>query len=105
MFVARCALIRAQTAFDLPLLESYFLRDLTTDFKPLPPAFYGPSAEAVASRLLGHWLIRNTPEGLLGGPIVETEAYLENDPACHAAPGPTPRNRVMFGPPGHGYVY
>jgi DNA-3-methyladenine glycosylase len=75
------------------------------DFKPLPRRFYEPSARVVAPALLGHWLIRNTPSGPCGGPIVETEAYLVGDPACHGAPGPTARNRVMFGEPGHAYVY
>ncbi len=75
------------------------------NFSPLPRRFYEPSAKVVAPALLGHWLIRNTPDGLCGGPIVETEAYLVGDPACHGAPGPTARNRVMFGLPGHGYVY
>ena len=74
-------------------------------FSPLPRAFYEPSAKIVAPELLGHFLIRNTPTGPCGGAIVETEAYLVGDPACHGAPGPTPRNRVMFGRPGHGYVY
>jgi len=74
-------------------------------FRPLPRRFFEPSAEVVAPALLGHWLIRNTVNGPCGGAIVETEAYLANDPACHGAPGPTARNRVMFGPPGHGYVY
>jgi len=74
-------------------------------FGPLPRRFYEPSAKAVAPALLGHWLIRNTPNGPCGGPIVETEAYLVGDPACHGAPGPTARNRVMFGAPGRGYVY
>jgi DNA-3-methyladenine glycosylase len=72
---------------------------------PLAREFYEPSAEIVAPKLLGHWLIRRTRRGLCGGPIVETEAYLCDDPACHAAPGLSQRNRVMFGPPGHAYVY
>ena len=75
------------------------------DFKPLLRRFYEPSAKVVAPALLGHWLVRNTRSGPCGGPIVETEAYLVGDPACHGAPGPTARNRVMFGRPGRAYVY
>jgi DNA-3-methyladenine glycosylase len=71
----------------------------------LPRAFYEPSAKVVAPRLLGHFLVRNTPTGPSGGLIVETEAYLSGDPACHGAPGPTPRNKVLFGGPGRSYVY
>jgi len=74
-------------------------------FRALPRRFYEPSAEVVAPALLGHWLIRNTPDGPCGGAIVEAEAYLAGDPACHGATGPTARNGVMFGPPGYGYVY
>jgi DNA-3-methyladenine glycosylase len=76
-----------------------------TQFRSLPRTFYEPSAKLVAPALLGHWLVRNTASGFCGGTIVETEAYLRVDPACHAAPGLTRRNRVMFGPPGHAYVY
>lgn len=71
----------------------------------LPESFFLPSAEIVAPRLLGHWLIRNTVDGPCGGPIVEVEAYLANDPACHAYRGQTARNRTMWGPPGRAYVY
>jgi DNA-3-methyladenine glycosylase len=74
-------------------------------FTPLPRSFYEPSARVVAERLLGHWLIRNAPEGACGGAIVEIEAYLADDPACHGYRGETTRNRSMYGPPGHAYVY
>jgi DNA-3-methyladenine glycosylase len=72
---------------------------------PLARRFYEPSAAQIAPKLLGHFLIRNTASGPCGGVIVEAEAYLTDDPACHAFNGETARNRSMFGPPGHAYVY
>src|SRR5258708_1445555 len=84
-------------------LRRFFL--IAVQFEPLPQSFYKPSAEIVAPRLLGHFLIRNTPDGPCGGPIVETEAYLVGDPACHGFIGETPRNASLYGPPGHAYVF
>jgi DNA-3-methyladenine glycosylase len=75
------------------------------NFVALPQSFYEPSAEAVAPRLLGQLLIRKTANGFCGGPIVETEAYLMDDPASHGFAGETARNRAMYGPPGRAYVY
>ena len=74
-------------------------------FVPLPQSFYEPSAEVVAPKLLGQWLVRQTAEGICGGPIVETEAYLVADAASHGFAGETARNRAMYGPPGRAYVY
>jgi DNA-3-methyladenine glycosylase len=78
-----------------------------TDSKaPLPPAFYDRDPIEVARDLLGKELISDLDGSLTAGLILETEAYLaEGDPACHAARGPRPRHRSMYGEPGTLYVY
>jgi DNA-3-methyladenine glycosylase len=78
---------------------------LPAGIAPLSRSFFTPSAAVVAPRLLGHILVRQTFEGPMAAIIVETEAYIVDDPACHGYSGESPRNRSMYGPPGHAYVY
>jgi DNA-3-methyladenine glycosylase len=74
----------------------------------LPRSFFARPCLEVAPEMVGLLLIHELANGArLVGRIVEVEAYLGDgsDPASHAHRGPTPRSRVMFGPPGHFYVY
>jgi len=68
--------------------------------------FYSAPTLIVARKILGKHLVHRTKDGLLSGIIVETEAYIGlDDQASHARFGLTPRNRLMFGPPGFAYIY
>ena len=84
---------------------------LPKPWQPVPRQFFLDPPELVAPQLLGKLLARRTSAGWLAGRIVEVEAYLgphitaTPDPAAHSFRGVTERNRVMFGPPGHAYVY
>jgi DNA-3-methyladenine glycosylase len=69
--------------------------------KPIKRGFFARSVHEVAPDLIGTTLLVNG----VGGIIVEVEAYHHTEPAAHSFNGPTPRNMVMFGPPGFIYVY
>jgi DNA-3-methyladenine glycosylase len=79
---------------------------LAKPLTPLPREFYDRDPRTVSREVLGKVLVRRQRKKLLTARIVEVEAYLgRDDPAAHAAAGRTARNDVLFGPPGHAYVY
>jgi DNA-3-methyladenine glycosylase len=79
---------------------------MTRDAKLLRRSFFNRDPRTVACELLGKLIIRREGRKKLAGRIVEVEAYLgAGDLAAHAAAGHTARNAVIFGPPGHAYVY
>lgn len=90
-------LIAAMSSTGLKSQENYIL----------PRNFYARQTDIVAKDLLGRLVVHKTKKGILSAKIVETEAYFGNgsDPASHAYRGPTPRSSIMFGEPGHAYVY
>jgi DNA-3-methyladenine glycosylase len=72
----------------------------------LPSSFYGRPTLEVLDDIIGKVLVHEARGVRTAGVIIEAEAYVgESDPACHAAPGPTERNRPLYGPPGRAYVY
>ena len=74
--------------------------------QPLPQSFFARPAEHVAPDLIGCLLVKRQPSGdLLWGVIVETEAYSQDDPACHGYRRRSPSNETLFGEPGRFYVY
>lgn len=73
--------------------------------EPLVRARVPRATVALARHLLGKVLVRELPQGIVLARVVETEAYPQNDPACHAFRGMTPRNRALFLDVGHAYVY
>jgi len=76
------------------------------DADRLPRSFFDRPTLKVARELLGMRLVHCEPQGRTAGLVVETEAYIgEDDQACHARAGLTPRTAVMYGKPGHAYVY
>jgi len=74
--------------------------------KPVPREFFSRDPRTVSREILGKLLVRKNGRNPLVARIVEVEAYLgTDDAAAHAASGRTARNAVLFGPPGHAYIY
>ena len=72
----------------------------------LPQAFFARPAELVAPDLIGCLLVKRQEDGsVLWGVVVETEAYSQEDPACHGFRRRSPSNETLFGVPGRFYVY
>ncbi|NLN78134.1 MAG: DNA-3-methyladenine glycosylase [Armatimonadetes bacterium] len=71
----------------------------------LDKEFYTRDTIEAAHVLLGKIVVSNTPDGVISGRIVETEAYVYGDPAAHTTKWRTPRTEVMFGEPGRAYIY
>jgi DNA-3-methyladenine glycosylase len=92
-----------------PLVSARTSSKTSQDIAPgalMRRTFFERQPDVVAREILGKLLVRKTTDALLAARIVEVEAYFgDGDPAAHAAAGRTARNAVLFGPPGHAYVY
>jgi DNA-3-methyladenine glycosylase len=99
----RLAIIRPATRS--LLINARIARIAVPSFRRLKRTELPKDSTALARYLLGKLVVRTLPEGRIVGRIVETEAYLVGDAACHGFRGETPRNRSLFGERGHAYVY
>lgn len=102
--------VRALCGFGMTTLNSHKellpWGSMIKNAKLLRRAFFDRDPRQVCRELLGKLIVRQTDKKKIAGRIVEVEAYLgEDDLAAHAAAGQTERNSVLFGPPGHAYVY
>lgn len=89
-----------------PALPNADPAEMKSTLRILPRAFYDRDPRLVGPDLLGKILLRRAGRKQIAGRIVEVEAYLgADDPAAHASIGKTARNAVLFGSPGHAYVY
>src|SRR5689334_6929455 len=81
------------------------LSSLMAEYRPLSRSALPSDTAALARSLIGKIVVRELPEGIVSGRIVETEAYVVGDAAGHAYRGMTPRNSTLFLERGHAYVY
>jgi DNA-3-methyladenine glycosylase len=98
--------LTAQAADDSPSEHPQHQEPTPPGLRPVPRALVSSDGVATAQALLGVFLVRDDKSGRRVARIVETEAYMgPGDKASHARAGRTARTSVMFGPPGHAYVY
>jgi DNA-3-methyladenine glycosylase len=87
-------------------IETADTSKIMKQIRPLPISFYARDTLTVTKEILEKYLVRQTIDHTWIARIVEVEAYIgHDDPASHAYRGLTPRTKIMFGPPGHAYVY
>ena len=94
--------IHGPISFSTPLTT----QPISKNFPALPKSFFCRPAEVVGPELIGCLLVKRQLSGeLLWGVIVETEAYSQDEPACHGYRRRSPQNETLFGEPGRFYVY
>lgn len=99
-------MLSALSPWIIPSATPIAIQFISKDFPALPHAFFCRPAEEVAPALVGCRLVKRQSDGsLLWGVIVETEAYSQEEPACHGYRRRSPQNETLFGEPGRFYVY